>query len=313
MHLGSGLSLCPREGGLTDFITERAPDRKYFTVVPNLVDEIGVSVYGYRLYAHLKRVAGEDGSCWQSTRTLAAGCKMSAGQIVKAKIELVKEHLITIEARKNEHGGRDYHIIRIEDIWSRNVEYCSALKGPKPEAVAEAPPCSPDEVASSPPELARSPDELASAYSELTSSPGEIKKNPLRRTHEEEPEKKSKDLEASASKSSPKPIPKATFQLWSEADLFFFEQTGRRRYKFVAEQDTVREMVEKHGLQEFKIAVVKACKAGIGTLAYVGGILRNNGVKRVAIEKTRGSPEPERDSEEYYERHKYDNLPVMRD
>lgn len=134
----------------------KSHDRKYFTTIPNIVDDMKLSPAAFRLYAHIKRVAGENGKCWQSTRTLANACRVSAGSISKAKKELVNAKLITIQEKDNDRGGRAYHIITIVDIWPTNMERYSS-----------------------------SQDEHASSNSEITSSPGELKKNPLRKTQEE--------------------------------------------------------------------------------------------------------------------------------
>jgi hypothetical protein len=132
---------------------------KYRTEIPNTVDDMGLSVYAYRLYGHLKRVAGDAGKCWQSTRTLADACGMAAGTVSKAKIELKEAGLIKIKGEESERGGRDYHVIEIVDIWLENfIKY----------------------TASSPHELASSPDEQPSSYDELASSPGELKKNSIK-------------------------------------------------------------------------------------------------------------------------------------
>ncbi|GAF99333.1 unnamed protein product, partial [marine sediment metagenome] len=45
----------------------RSEDRAYFTMMPNIIDDMGLDPYAFRLYVHLRRVAGENGACWQST------------------------------------------------------------------------------------------------------------------------------------------------------------------------------------------------------------------------------------------------------
>lgn len=94
--------------------------RKYFTLIPNIVDDMDLSPQAYRLYGHLKRVAGDSGTCWQSTDTLSKNCKMSTGSISEAKTELAKAKLISI-ARKIVPNGI-CHEITITDIWKVNIE-----------------------------------------------------------------------------------------------------------------------------------------------------------------------------------------------
>lgn len=106
----------------TDKIIEQTPDRRYFTIIPNLVDDLALSVYAYRLYGHLRRVAGEIGICWASIRTMADATQMSKSQVARAKDELAAAGLITVEDRPGEDGHFPGHNIRIIDIWKRNVE-----------------------------------------------------------------------------------------------------------------------------------------------------------------------------------------------
>jgi hypothetical protein len=89
-----------------------------FSIIPNCVDDMNLSPYAYRLYGHIKRVAGEHGNCWQSGDTLCKICNMSTGQISKAKKELLERRLIKIEVK---HTDRNiYHDISIIDIWNQN-------------------------------------------------------------------------------------------------------------------------------------------------------------------------------------------------
>jgi hypothetical protein len=102
-------------------IADESSDRRYFFITPNMVDDLGLSVYAFRLYSHLKRVAGETGQCWQSARTLAKSCRMSVHAVSSAKRELVEHGLIAIQCEKTPTGGRDYHQISITNVWPKNV------------------------------------------------------------------------------------------------------------------------------------------------------------------------------------------------
>lgn len=119
--------------------------RQYFFQVPNMVDDMGLDVHSFRLYCHLKRVAGEAGACWQSTDTLASACKMSKGMIASCKNVLREAGLIEVNTKPTKHGGRDLHLITIMDVWERNRLYN-----------VQKTPSSPHELASSPHELKNS-------------------------------------------------------------------------------------------------------------------------------------------------------------
>lgn len=155
-------------------------ERKYFTIVPNIVDDIGLDPYAFRLYVHIRRVAGENGACWQSTETLAEICQMSTGRISKAKRTLQDAGLIRIETRTD--NRKKYHHITVIDIWLKNI------------------------TAYSPSEEARSPDELPSSPSEQHRSPGELKKNPIKNNHNEE----ESAADAASGDPPPEPSPEPT-------------------------------------------------------------------------------------------------------
>jgi predicted transcriptional regulator len=93
-------------------------DLKYFTVIPNIVDDMGLSVYALRLYLHIKRVADENGKCAQPTATLADKCNISINTVTKYKQELLERDLISIE-QKNIGRGKPLHVITIVDIWNK--------------------------------------------------------------------------------------------------------------------------------------------------------------------------------------------------
>jgi hypothetical protein len=111
------------------------PARSHFTMIPDLVGDLGLDPYAFRLYCHLRRVVGEPGAeagvCWQSTKTLAAACRMSAGRISEAKRRLVEEGLIRIEKRPGP-GGRHDHITLV-DIWPANRRHFGGCAARSPD------------------------------------------------------------------------------------------------------------------------------------------------------------------------------------
>lgn len=89
---------------------------KYRIETPNVVDDMDLSVYAFRLYVRVKRVAGDRGYCREGTRELAQHCKMSPASVSRAKAELLAAGLITVRPFK----GTDE--IRVVNIWRRNYE-----------------------------------------------------------------------------------------------------------------------------------------------------------------------------------------------
>lgn len=129
-------------------IVDKSSLHRYRTELPNLVVDSDLSVYAFRLYVHLKRRAGDDGSCWEGTRALADTCRMSMGQVSKAKQELLDKGLIRKSTRATRGGKADD--ITIVDVWPENFRKYSkdesvhtvntseepfTTRTPKPESV----------------------------------------------------------------------------------------------------------------------------------------------------------------------------------
>lgn len=93
--------------------------RSYFTQIPNQYDDSDLSVYAFRLLCHVRRVAGDTGSCYESARTLSERCKMSASTIASAKAELVEQGWITLDKKPVRGGSVDE--MRLIDRWSENA------------------------------------------------------------------------------------------------------------------------------------------------------------------------------------------------
>ena len=94
--------------------------RPYRIEIPNLIDDLDLSVYAFRLYVHIKRVAGPGGTCFEGTRKLAEKCGMSAGQVSKAKKELLDKGLVMKSSRATNGGETDE--LRPVDMWQQNYE-----------------------------------------------------------------------------------------------------------------------------------------------------------------------------------------------
>ena len=126
--------------------------RDHFTMIPNIVFDMGLGPHSIALYAHLRRIAGESGVCWRSTHTLARETGISVGQVSKSKRILEEAGLIHIAEEPCPGGIR--HVITITDIWAVNHQYFV-------------------------PNTQRSP-------GEAQRSPGELKKITIRRSPEED-------------------------------------------------------------------------------------------------------------------------------
>jgi DNA-binding transcriptional regulator GbsR (MarR family) len=102
-------------------VSEENTERKYFTMMPNFIDEMDLSVYAYRLYGHLRRLAANGSKIHVSLNTLAKNLGMSKGSVHNAKQQLIDKKLIDfIEFEK---GGFQHHAIVVLDVWRENIEH----------------------------------------------------------------------------------------------------------------------------------------------------------------------------------------------
>ena len=191
--------------------------RKFFTIVPNIIDDMDLSLIAFRLYHHYKRVAGDNGACWQSVETLAKACKMSVGSVVKARKELEAAGLIEITYQYNPHGGRNYNTITVTDLWEQNIKEATT---------------SPHELATSPHEVNKNP--LNNIPSPSTISP--IKLNHLTRLR--------RDIDISAKKEKPSFLP-STFN--ESTGNEFPDWIGELEYLGYPNKRKLRVLLKDHG------------------------------------------------------------------
>lgn len=110
-------------------------ERKYYSMIPNMITDIGLSPYAGWLYVRIKRRTGEvrGGLCYESTRNLAQGCHMSPAQVSRAKKELVEKGLITIKKEPGKHGEFSHDSIAVVEKWKENIEKYSSCSYRKQE------------------------------------------------------------------------------------------------------------------------------------------------------------------------------------
>jgi len=144
-------------------------------MMPNILDDLDLSVYAFRLYSHYKRVAGENGTCWQSVKTMSEKCKMAMGSITNARNELQEKGLIKVNEVHNP-TGKAFLEVTIIDIWNKNKASCSLY-----------------EVRYSPHENPTSPSEHPTSSHEIKNTP--LNKNTLKNTSFEKTSKEEPTLE----------------------------------------------------------------------------------------------------------------------
>lgn len=130
--------------------------RKYRIELPNLLDDLQLSVYAFRLYVHIKRRTGANGgTCFEGARGMAETCKMSVGKVVSAKKELAAAGLIDITPGNPKTNTAD--LIRIRDMWAENFSRYQTCSPHEQGVHGEEQTCSPRERPCSPHERKKEP------------------------------------------------------------------------------------------------------------------------------------------------------------
>lgn len=93
----------------------------YRTEIPNIIFDLNLDVYAFKLYCCLKQVAGDHSTCFQSNNTLAEKIGCAIPKLIESKLCLQQKGLITITKRKNENGSLMPDLIEIVDIWPENM------------------------------------------------------------------------------------------------------------------------------------------------------------------------------------------------
>jgi len=98
---------------MNDHVIGSGDPRRYCTQIPDIVDDMHLSPYAFRLYFRIRREVDTHGVCRKSTTDLAASCGISTGMVTKAKRELIKAGLITVVENGPDRCGRKRHEILI--------------------------------------------------------------------------------------------------------------------------------------------------------------------------------------------------------
>ena len=100
---------------------DQTNDRKYFSIIPNFIFEIGLSANEIAVYCLIKKVAGENGKFYMGVRRTCETLKLNNKTLKKIKETLIEKKLISVEIKSKEEGGQ--HITRILDIWPENMSH----------------------------------------------------------------------------------------------------------------------------------------------------------------------------------------------
>ena len=117
-------------------IQDKPHEKKFFSLFPNIIDDLDLNPYEYRLYGALKRMAGEKGECFCSNKFLSkkTGISLRQLQYTKKSLSLPRKELngkslIQCIPQKNEKNLKTTSIIILNNIWDENmIHYLSPPK-----------------------------------------------------------------------------------------------------------------------------------------------------------------------------------------
>ena len=115
-------------------VHEPLADHHYRTEIPNIVFELGLDIYSFQLYIHLKKIAGDYGYSSRSVSSLSKYCNMSDSKIkesmkiLQCTFDKIGNSLITVVARFKEDGSPNSNIVTINPIWRNNGDYFRSKK-----------------------------------------------------------------------------------------------------------------------------------------------------------------------------------------
>lgn len=120
-------------------ISDASEDKKYFTIIPNYVYNHSTH-WDREVYCQMKRIAGENGVCWTSQKTLAKKCGLSINRLKKSLKYLIEHGWITfigIKEVQTKGGSQETNQYSIANLWKRNADFYES-KGVSSEDIPTA-------------------------------------------------------------------------------------------------------------------------------------------------------------------------------
>lgn len=106
-----------------DKYIDRSGDKKYFSIIPHYITNHSTH-YEQALYLVMKRLAGEEGTCWASAKQLAKRMRVSKSTVLKYRKKLLERGWIKkIGEKKVGQTKQLAHEFEIVDLWEKNSEY----------------------------------------------------------------------------------------------------------------------------------------------------------------------------------------------
>lgn len=111
-------------------VREEKADHHYRTELPNIIFDLPLDSFEFKLYAFIKKIAGDSNGCWKSNPNISKDLDISVTKIkdslkvLASAFELLGgQALITIIERKKPDGSPDSNLIIINNIWRMNGDH----------------------------------------------------------------------------------------------------------------------------------------------------------------------------------------------
>lgn len=113
-------------------ISDESGDKKYFTIIPNYIYNHS-TIWDREVYCQMKRIAGENGTCWMSQQGLTKQCGISRGRLKKSIKYLIDHDWIEFVNKKEvmtTGGVQEVNEYKVKDLWDLNNSFFqNKLKG----------------------------------------------------------------------------------------------------------------------------------------------------------------------------------------
>lgn len=106
-------------------IHDESGDKRYFTIIPNYILNHS-TIWDREVYIQMKKIAGENGTCWTSRNTLARKCGISLDRLKKSIQYLVEHRWIEKVGKKKVKtagGEQEVNEYKICDLWEMNNNF----------------------------------------------------------------------------------------------------------------------------------------------------------------------------------------------
>ena len=118
-------------------IKDGSEDRKYFTIIPNYIFNHS-TIWDREVYCQMKRIAGEDGTCFLSVNNLKKRCGIGNERLKKSISYLIEHKWIDFLGKKDvatRGGVQPVSEYKINNLWKMNVDFYENKGGSPQEAL----------------------------------------------------------------------------------------------------------------------------------------------------------------------------------